>query len=496
MTHTICISQKLKHGLLCFQAFLSSKLLLIFKICLSGLILLSSNSFALDKITDIRFWHAPEKTRMVIDLTAGASYKIFSLENPERLVIDLKDTDGNMKNVPEVNSKLIRGIRVASRERKNARIVIDLRHKLKMEHFALAPQKPYGHRIVVDLFVPEAIMPEEDPVLAIIQKSVYEQKNPQKPVDKPVSESKPEAQQKPVSLPEITARRDVIVAVDAGHGGEDPGAIGKGKTYEKTVVLKIAQDLANTLNAQPGVTAMLTRKGDYFVTLADRVKISHQKYKADFFVSVHADSAGNASARGGSVYVLGQRGVNRTLSLYLSEQEQAGNALGTNDSKQLSSLNKVLADLSLDGSMSHSVLAADKVIDEMKRVTHMHGKDVKYNNFQVLRNPYMPAILVETGFISNRKDEQLLLNNKHRKQLAQAISKGIIGYFKKQPPPGTYFSNLRDHPVVTHVVKRNEYLSTIAQKYNTTVAEIKSTNNLKSDSIRIGQKLTITQGLK
>lgn len=450
------------------------------------LLALTGQTLAADKVTDIRVWHAPEKTRMVIDLTAGVGYKVFSLDNPQRLVIDLQNTKGMAGKVPDISSKLIRGIRVASRDGKNTRIVLDLRHKLKMEHFALGPQDPYGHRIVIDMFVPESIMPEEDPVIAIIQKRLYEQ-NKEKPADKADI---------PKDTPSIIASRDVIVAIDAGHGGEDPGAIGGGKTHEKDVVLAIAKNLQADLQKQSGVTAILIRTGDYFVALSDRVSRAHQKYRADFFVSIHADSAGRSSARGASVYVLGQGGVNRTLSMYLAEQEQSGNALGTNNSAQLSSLNKVLADLSLDGSMSHSVLAGAKVIDELSKVTEMHSKAVKRNNFQVLRNPYMPAILVETGFISNRKDEQLLTNRNHQLKLSKAISRGIIEYFQTQPPPGTYFSGLRDHPVVIHRVERNEFLSTIALKYDTTVAQIKKSNELTSDSLRIGQKLTITQGLK
>ena len=450
--------------------------------------------FAQDAITDIRFWHAPEKTRMVIDLTDGVGYKVFSLENPSRLVVDLQNTKEMPKKLEKTTTKLIRGVRVATRNTTDTRIVIDLRHKLKMEHFALGPQKPYGHRVVIDLFVPEAMMPEEDPVLAIIQKRIFEQKKSTEAKPTATASAKPGSNSS--TTPRIATNRDVIVAVDAGHGGEDPGAIGKGKTQEKHIVLSIAQKLQQELQKQPGITAVLTRKGDYFVPLAKRVKLSNQKYHADFFVSVHADSAGRTSARGASVYVLGKRGVNKTLSLYLSEQEQAGNALGNQNSAQLSSLNKVLADLSLDGSMSHSVLAARTILDELSRVTQMHSKKVKHNNFQVLRNPYMPALLVETGFISNRKDEQLLQNIRHQNKLSQAIAKGIVSYFKKQPPPGTYFSSLRDNPVVIHIVKSNEFLSTIAKKYNTSVAEIKKTNKLKSDTIHIDQKLTITQGLR
>ena len=458
----------------------------------TALLLLAMPSTAQDRITDLRFWEAPEKTRMVIDLTAGAGYKVFSLDTPPRLVIDLQDTKSLPDNkLPTISSKIIRGVRIASRDKDDTRIVIDLRHALKMEHFALGPQQPYGHRIVVDMFVPDKVLPEEDPVIAIIQKRLYEQQKAS--VKDQAEESEKPAQQ---AQPSFVASRDVIVAVDAGHGGEDPGAIGKGRTLEKTVVLAIAKALQQHLEKQPGVTAMLTRKDDYFLTLADRVSIAKQKYHADFFVSIHADSAGRHTARGASVYVLGERGVDRTLNLYLSEQEQTGNALGAEDQKMQTSLHKVMADLSLNGSMSHSKLAAEKIADELSKVSQMHSRKVKTNNFQVLRNPYMPAILVETGFISNRQDEQLLLNSRHRQKLADSISKGIVSYFKQQPPPGSYFASLRDQPVLTHVVKRNEFLSTIAQKYKTSVSVIKETNKLSSDSLRIGQKLTITKGQK
>lgn len=454
--------------------------------------LLCLKTYALDSITDIRFWHPPDKTRMVIDLTNGVGYKVFSLKNPNRLVVDLQNTKGPAAaKIPKINNKLIRGLRVAARNKTDTRLVIDLRHDIEMEHFALGPQAPYGHRIVVDLLVPKSLKPEEDPVLAIIQKRRFEQKETNTNAASSETNTTPGT-----TSPSLVTSRDIIIAIDAGHGGEDPGAIGQGKTQEKHVVLTIAQKLKQNLEAQPGVTAVLTRKDDYFVSLGERVNLAHQKYNADFFISVHADAAGRRSARGASVYVLGKSGVKRSLALYLSEQEKQGDARGSNNPAQLSSLNKVLADLSLEGSMSHSVLAARKVLSELGKVTQMHSNQVKYNNFQVLRNPYMPAILVETGFISNRKDEQLLQNRRHQDKLVQAIATGILDYFKKQPPPGTFYANQREHPVIVHVVKRNEFLSSIAKKYNTSVAEIRKTNNLKSDTIRIGQKLTITQGLK
>ena len=447
-----------------------------------------ANSNSKDTIQEIRLWHAPEKTRLVIDLSEPAAYKVFSLKNPDRLVIDLKDTKRPKKSkIPSNFGKLIRGLRTANREKTDLRIVIDLRHPLKMEHFALKPQEPYGHRVVVDLFVPENLIPEEDPVIAILQKRMFEQKL--KELQKDRQDEKADSKK-----PQLIAQRDVIVAIDAGHGGEDPGALGQAKTLEKDIVLSISKRLQRELNSQPGITGLLTRKGDYFVPLADRVSISHQKYKADFFVSIHADAAQRRSARGASVYILGSGGVNRTLSLYLQEQEKLGNALGSSQ-KDLSSLNKVLADLSLDGSMQHSELAAETVLDELGKISKMHSKKVKRNNFQVLRNPYMPAMLVETGFISNRQDERLLKTKRHQERLAQAIAQGIVRYFKKQPPPSTYFSSLRNNPIITHVVKRGEYLSGIAKKYQTTTKQIIRSNNLKSDKIRIGQKLLIPQGL-
>jgi len=448
---------------------------------------LQTSAFAAQQVKEIRFWHAPETTRLVVDLSDAAAYKVFSLKNPARLVIDLKDTQKPASSqIANENSKLIRGIRMAVREKNDLRIVVDLRHEMKMEHFALKPQKPYGHRIVVDLLVPDELIPEEDPVIAILQKRMYEQKIQQATInDKPSSDPKP-----PASL---EAQRDVIVAIDAGHGGEDPGAIGKGKTQEKKVVLAISKELKAYLDQQSGITTLLTRKDDYFVPLADRVSIAKEKYKADFFVSIHADSAGRSSARGGSVYVLGKSGVNRTLSLYLQRQEKVGNELGSSK-KDLSSLNKVLADLSLDGSMEHSKLAAADIINKMKQVSKMHSTSVKQNNFQVLRNPYMPALLVETGFISNPMDERLLQNRSHQAKLAKAIGSGIIDYFKKRPPPATYFSGLREQPIITHVVKKGDYLSTLAEKYKTSTEHIKQINQLKTNTIRIGQKLQVPQG--
>ena len=457
-------------------------------------------ALAQDQVENLRLWHSPDKTRIVLDLSGATPYKIFSLESPNRLVIDLQNISVNSKaDAVKVNSKLIRGWRHARQNKHDVRLVFDLRYKLKMEHFALAPQQPYGHRIVLDLFTPPSLVPEDDPIASIIAKQQAKvvdktaQAAPRKPEERAsITESLQRATQNSANL--NIASRDVIVAIDAGHGGEDPGAIGSGRTKEKTVVLQIAKRVAAELEKQRGVTAVQTRKGDYFVELAERVRLSHQKYHADIFISIHADAAQSRSVRGASVYVLGKKGMDRTLSLYLAEQEQLGNALGSNKQDSAQSLNKVLADLSLEGSMSHSVLAAQPVIQSLASVASMHASKVKSNNFQVLRNPYMPALLVETGFISNRQDEILLQNSQHQQKLAKAIGAGVLEYLRDHPPPGSYFAALRDNPIVEYTVKSGDALSMLAQKYKTSVAVIRKTNSLKSSKIRVGQVLKIQRG--
>jgi N-acetylmuramoyl-L-alanine amidase len=356
----------------------------------------------------VRLWAGPEGTRLVFDLSAPVEHNVLTLQNPDRVVIDISDARVDSASELPDGQGFVKQLRVGPQGRNDVRFVIDLSSPAAPNSFNVAPSGSYGNRLVVDL---SPIASNAPPVV--------------------------------VKSADDAHGRDVIVAIDAGHGGVDPGSIGKSGTREKNVTLAIARRLKERIDREPGMRAVLTRDSDYFVELRDRI-VRARRQQADMFVSVHADSYRDRSVVGSSVYVLSARGASDESARWLADRENAADLVGgvSLDDKD-SVLASVLLDLSQGASMSASFDAAQKVMDELDRIGNVTRRGVKSAGFLVLKSPDIPSILVETAFISNPTEESRLGSGKHQQRLAEAIFQGVRGYFYTNPPPGTLVAQLR-----------------------------------------------------
>ena len=376
-------------------------------------LLLAALAFAASVVTvkDVRLWAGPDATRLVFDLSAPVEHSVLTLQNPDRVVIDLKAARVDASRVSTDGQGFVKQLRVGPQGGGDVRFVIDLTSPAAPNSFSVAPSGSYGHRLVVDL-------------------------SPTASKEPPVA----------VKTADQAHGRDVIVAIDAGHGGVDPGSIGKAGTREKNVTLAIARRLKERIDREPGMRAVLTRDTDHFVEHRERIARARRQ-QADMFVSVHADSYRDRSVVGSSVYVLSARGASDESARWLADRENAADLVGgvSLDDKD-SVLASVLLDLSQGASMSASVDAAQKVMDELDRIGNVTRRGVKHAGFLVLKSPDIPSILVETAFISNPTEESRLSSGRHQQRLAEAIYQGVRGYFYENPPPGTLIARLRGQP--------------------------------------------------
>jgi len=381
------------------------------------------------KVSDVRLWSGPEGTRLVLDLSAPARYEIFTLENPDRVVIDLARAQLSAATSLPAGQGPVRNIRSGPQSGGALRIVLDLDAKQPVKSFTVGPDGSAGHRLVVELpaaagAAASAAAPSAQRVLASAADAVAREAAPVKTV---ASASK---------------GRDLVIAVDAGHGGQDPGAIGRGGTREKDVTLGIARRLAKAIDAEEGMRAVLIRDGDYFISLRGRIRKAREQ-GADMFVSIHADSVLDRRVSGSSVYVLSLRGASDEAARWLAERENAADLAG---GVSLDDKNDVLASVLLDvtqkESVSNSVEAADSVLTALRRVGSVHRPRVQHAGFVVLKSPDIPSMLVETAFISNASDERRLRDGAHQQKLAEAIRAGVRDYFYEKPPPGTKLATL------------------------------------------------------
>ena len=424
-------------------------------------LLISGTAWSATHIGGLRMWTAPDHTRLVFDISQPVQHKLFRLHKPERLVIDFEQARLNQAlDTSKYKNRHISGIRYAPQDKNGLRVVLDLTKAVRPKSFVLKPNQQYGHRLVID---------------------IYDQAGD--PSAKPVAVKSTEQQ---------TGLRDVVVAIDAGHGGEDPGAIGrKLKTQEKVVTLAIAKKLKKLIDAEPGMRGVLTRKGDYYVGLRNRMKLARAK-RADLFVSIHADAFRNTKARGSSVYVLSQRGASSEAARWLAAKENASDLAGgvSLDDKD-DMLASVLLDLSQTGTRAASLTAANQVYGEMGRISKRHGNRVQHAGFLVLKSPDIPSMLVETGFISNPTEERNLASSNYQQKMANAIFKGIKRYFNQAPPVGTRLASLKNSKPEQYVIKRGDTLSEIASRHQVTLVALRQENRIKGDRIRVGQVIRI-----
>jgi N-acetylmuramoyl-L-alanine amidase len=420
------------------------------------LILLAVPVFAAE-VDGFRVWTDPEKTRAVLDLDAHTDYQLFTLDNPPRVVIDLRKSslDDSLAFVEE-HAGVIDGVRHGKHDKDTLRVVLDLESKSDVRTFLLDPTGEYGYRLVIDLF----------PQDRKISKTTLQQVSSQQKTD-----------------------RDVVIAIDAGHGGEDPGASGKNRTREKDVVLAIARELKKTIDAQPGMTGVLTRNGDYYIPLRDRFEKA-RKHRADLFVSIHADAFKNRKVSGSSVFVLSRKGASSEFARRLAASENSSDLIGGVTLKDKDDmLASVLLDLSQSATMEASNAVAENVFGSMRVLGKTHKNHVEHANFVVLKSPDVPSILVETAFISNPSEEKRLKDKAWQQRTARAITDGIQNYFYMSPPPGTWIAANRQ-PVRYRVVS-GDTLGEIASRYRVSLYSLRRVNGLKTDKIRIGSELLI-----
>lgn len=394
---------------------------------------LASQVLAASDIKDMRVWRAPDNTRLVFDLSGPVKANVFTLTSPNRIVIDVSGAKLATKlNEARLKGTPITGLRSAQRSADELRMVLDVSQQVTPKSFTLAPNQQYGNRLVVDLFDQGADLSSDIPATP----------TPGEP-SAPVTPAQPK-----VTVPAgPSGKRDIIVVIDPGHGGEDPGAIAKGGgLYEKNITLAIGRKLQAQINSMKGFKAELTRTGDYYIPLRKRTEIARKK-GADLFVSIHADAAPNRTASGVSVFALSQRGATSETARWLADTENSsdlvggvGSALDNKDQM----LAGVLLDLSMTSTMSASLDVGQKVLTNIGQQTKLLHNRVEQAAFVVLKSPDIPSILVETGFISNPTESVKLATASHQELLARQIRSGISTYFQKSPPPGTYLAWLRD----------------------------------------------------
>ena len=400
------------------------------RICFSFLLAFFVTNVFADVQT--RVWPSNEYTRFTIESTDYIKNDQSILKNPDRVVIDLKSININnsLKDLSKVDFKdnsSISGVRVAQYDPGTVRIVVDLRQESKIKIFSLKPFKSYGHRLVVDVYH------EEDEIAHLLKQLQAKAGDDQKDNSQKVEDQKTNLTSKEESKeeqPKVAEQAKIVVAIDAGHGGEDPGARGSSGTKEKDITLAIAKKLRDAINKEPNLQGVLIRDGDYFIPLAKRVAKA-RKLEADLFVSIHADAFTKKSVKGSSVFALSERGASSAFAKFIANKENESDLIGgvSIDDKH-PVLAQTLLDLSLSATINDSMKLGRYVLDEMGKVNTLHKKYVEQAGFAVLKAPDIPSILVETAFISNPKEEKNLRSESFQIKLAESVVTGIKTYLK------------------------------------------------------------------
>ncbi|MCB1842061.1 MAG: N-acetylmuramoyl-L-alanine amidase [Halioglobus sp.] len=423
---------------------------------LATIVLLASAAARATEVHDVRLWRAPDHTRIVFDLTAPAEHKLIVLENPSRIVLDLADTrlQADIERLPLADTPVSR-MRSGVRDGDDLRLVLDVSAAVDPRSFSLRANEQAGDRLVLDLY-------DKTAPVAAVKKSVTQ-----------------------------SAKRNIVIAIDAGHGGEDPGAIGPHRQREKDVVLAISKEVHRLFAADSGFEPTLIRTGDYYISLRGRRDLARQR-QADLFVSIHADAFRRTEANGASVYALSTSGATSTAARYLAERENAADLVGgVRLSDKDDVLAGVLADLSMTSTLDTSLKLGDRVLRNMDTVTRLHKTRVEQAGFAVLKSPDIPSILVETGFISNPSEAKKLSSASYQKTIAAAIHRGIRDWFLAHPPSGTLVAWQKQQGGQEYIIARGDTLSGIANRFSVSLADLKSYNSLNDARILVGQKLTI-----
>ncbi|MDA0281507.1 MAG: N-acetylmuramoyl-L-alanine amidase [Proteobacteria bacterium] len=437
--------------------------------------LLASFAVSAADVEEVRVWRAPDHTRLVFDLSGEVEYKLFTLDNPARVVIDIEGSSlvGDLSRL-DFSESPISGMRSAIRDGDTLRMVIDLVVEVEPRSFTLAPNSEQGDRLVVDLY--------DESLSADVPRNTST-----------VSSNS-------TSAVRGDERRNIIVAISAGHGGEDPGGIGfDGKLREKNITLKIARALFDQLERMPGYTPIMIRDGDYYVELRRRSEIAREK-RADLFVAVHTDWYRTSRANGLTIYALSGDRADRENSRRVAQKENNADLLGgVGGDLDLSSWDDdvalTLVSLQMAWSMEQSLIAGTRVLESLDGITRLRRDKVQQASLEVLKSPDIPSMLIETGYLTNPDEARRLNTSAFQQKLALGIAQGVMNYFYDAPPQGSLVAWQKANGVVpmpgTYRVKRGDSLSVIAQRYNVSLAELKSVNSISSNTIHVGQELTI-----
>ena len=412
----------------------------------------SSAGLSKAQILDIRLSKNKGYVRLVFDLDSTADHSVFALHKPERVVLDIKNAKMSHGMVDQVQANsLIRSIRSGVRNKNDLRVVFDLSESVTPRSFLLAPSGKSGHRLVIDLH------------------------DSKKPVGKSATVKK-------------SRKRDVIIAIDAGHGGKDPGATGRSGTREKTVTLQIAKRLEKSINKQKGMKAVLIRKNDRYLRLRDRIHKARDNH-ADLMISLHADSFPDPRARGSSIYALSVDGASSETARMLAEKENAADLLfgDVNLAVEDQMVKEVLFDLSLTGTIESSLDIGSEILSQIKAVNRVHKKKVQQAGFAVLKAPNIPSVLLETAFISNPREEKKLRSSSHQQKVAKAITRGVSKYFARKAPPGTWLAASEGE----YSVNNGDDVKTIAKKHSVKEEDLRARNALYADNLMAGQVIKI-----
>ncbi len=411
--------------------------------------LASAKAAAGVQVKDIRLSKNKDYVRLVFDLDRIADHSLFALQGPDRVVLDVKNAKMPHGMVDRVQANsLIRSIRSGVRNDNDLRVVFDLSEEVSPRSFLLAPSGKSGHRLVIDL---------------------HDKKDTSKTVKK-------------------ASKRDVIIAIDAGHGGRDPGATGRSGTHEKNVTLQIAKRLEKDINAQRGMKAILVRKNDRYMRLRDRIHKARENH-ADMMISLHADSFPDPRARGSSIYALSVDGASSETARMLAEKENAADILfgDVNLDVEDQMVKEVLFDLSLTGTIESSLDIGSEILGQLKSVNRVHKKKVQQAGFAVLKAPNIPSVLLETAFISNPREEKNLRSAAHQKKISKAITRGVNKYFSRKAPPGTWLASSE----CDYAVCEGDNVAKIAKKHNINESDLRARNGLHADNLLAGQVIKI-----
>ncbi|RLK51185.1 N-acetylmuramoyl-L-alanine amidase [Alkalispirillum mobile] len=448
---------------------MSLRLQIILFLLLLGL---TATAVAQTEISGVRTSDSGDTTRVVFDLGGAVEHKVFTLQDPDRVVIDIAGASAGDLSLAEAG--VVQRLRTGSRD-DGVRLVLDVSRQVRPRSFLVAPGGDRGHRLVVDLEPhgrDESGDGGESTASADSERSSASRSAPTR------------------SMSNGARQRDLVVAIDAGHGGVDPGAIGPGGTFEKDIALQVSRRLARLLEDIDGLKPLMIRDGDYYMGLRDRTRRAREN-NADLFVSIHADALDNPSVRGSSVYVLSEQGATSEAARMLAQRENAADFIGGVSLKDKDDMvASVLVDLSRAATVESSLELGDKALEELGRTNRLLRGRVEQAGFAVLKSLDMPSMLVELGFISNAEEERLLNQSEHQQNLARALARSIERYAEDVMLPELRMAS-EEGGGGEYVVQRGDTLSGIAQRHDVPVSRLRDANDLNGDNIVVGRTLVI-----